>query len=77
MTTENEPLPYQERLVRKIILHPNFEHKHPKNDIALLVLDLPFDMTDNVNVVCLPIPNDVLDTNNCVAAGWGQIEPEG
>lgn len=34
-------------------------------------------MTDNVNTVCLQRPEDIIDTARCVAAGWGQTDPEG
>lgn len=65
---------FQIRKISEIILHPDYNSEHPRNDIALLVLEQPFEITDNVNTICLPITNDRWDTNNCFVAGWGAGE---
>lgn len=60
----------QIRKVVKTIIHPDYNHESPRNDIALLVLETPFEFTDNVNTICLPGINDKWDSSSCVASDW-------
>jgi hypothetical protein len=47
----------QQRKVTKIIMHPSFDSASYVNDIALIRLETPFDMTDPVAAkICLPAP---------------------
>ena len=40
--------------VKKVIQHAEFNVRYLKNDIALLELERPVKLSDNVNLVCLP-----------------------
>ncbi|XP_074650633.1 uncharacterized protein LOC141905597 [Tubulanus polymorphus] len=75
------------RDVEKIISHPDYKGGQGNkslsegfvynfeiyNDIALIKLDLPIQLSDYINIVCLPGPNEVFSTGtNCVHSGWGR-----
>lgn len=64
-----ERLPHQESVVKEKVIHPQYRPYTLRNDIALLFLSQPFNLTDNVRVVCLPESN--IDAKNCIASGWG------
>lgn len=70
--TRSEPLPHQDRGVTRIVLHPDFRAGPLYNDVALVFLDAPFDLTDNVDTVCLPEPGQVFRDTRCFATGWGR-----
>lgn len=63
----------QERYVRKIIEHEYLDAKLLINDIALIVLDKPFKLTEEVHTICLP-PQSFQTDNNviCTSSGWGK-----
>lgn len=54
------------RNVSKIIKHEKYYSGGFYNDIALLILESPI----NITPVCLPNPNQNFDGNNCIAVGW-------
>lgn len=63
----------QERNVSRKIIHNNLYVKSFINDIALLVVDRPFQLTTAVNTVCIPpqsVRND--DGQLCASCGWGK-----
>lgn len=66
-----EPYIHQNRMVKEIIRHENFNSQSLHNDIALLILRSPFTLAPNVQPICLPTSNIAVDTNNCVSSGWG------
>ncbi|XP_050294580.1 phenoloxidase-activating factor 2-like [Anthonomus grandis grandis] len=68
----DEPAEHQDRKVERVLLHPHFHGGSLKNDIALLVLNSPFQLSSNVGVVCLPPKNHKLDVKRCTASGWGR-----
>lgn len=70
--TTNEIYPHQDRPVREYVTHPGYYRGGLYNDVALVVLDHPVDITENVNIVCLPQPNDNFDGSRCFASGWGK-----
>jgi len=65
---------YQTRSIAQIYKHPNYDTSTLVNDIALLRLSSPLDMTSgNIKPICLPTgavaqPPDNIDM---VAVGWG------
>ncbi|XP_038221445.1 phenoloxidase-activating factor 2-like [Zerene cesonia] len=73
--TLNEEYEYQERDVAKIITHEGYNPKKGLNNIALLVLEKPFNLAGapNVGIACLgqSIPSD---GTTCISMGWGQEE---
>ena len=69
----SEPLPHQDRGVVRVVLHPEYRPGPLYNDVALIFMDAPFDLADNVDTVCLPDPGQVLDGGTrCYATGWGR-----
>lgn len=64
----------QERNVSRKIVHSRLYVKAFINDIALLVIDQPFELTPVVNTICLP-PQSVRNDDNgmmCASSGWGK-----
>ena len=70
--TKNELFPHQDRDVKTIITHPEYYGGGLFYDYAILILDSPLEITDNVDVVCLPDKNTVIDNMLCYASGWGK-----
>ena len=68
----------QTRAVARILLHPEFNEKSLINDVAVLLVDRPFELSENVGAVCLPAPGSVVEVNTtCVATGHGKDEDIG
>ncbi|XP_031619232.1 phenoloxidase-activating factor 2-like [Contarinia nasturtii] len=63
----------QERNVTNIINHEDLYADSLINDIALIVVDKPFKMTDSVNTICLP-PQGIHTNEDtiCTSGGWGK-----
>lgn len=61
--------------VSSIILHENYSDSsaHHYNDIAVIRLTTPVEISDYVNTMCLPddLDKDVSVTDVCYMAGWG------
>lgn len=72
--TTKERYPYQERAVKQIIVHKDYQEQVLLNDIALLVLREPVEYAANVMTVCLPEQNQVYNDNECYASGWGKTQ---
>ncbi|KAK7790354.1 hypothetical protein R5R35_003853 [Gryllus longicercus] len=70
--TKNEVLPHQDRVVARVAVHPDFKHDSLYNDVALLFLEHPVELAENVDVVCLPQPGHAVEHGNCLASGWGK-----
>jgi len=63
----------QARRSKRIIKHPNYNQPVEKaNDIALIQLESPMEMTDCVGTVCLPSV-DVSPGSKCMITGWGRV----
>lgn len=69
---KREPMPHQDSSVSSIITHPDFNTKTMFNDIAIIVVETPFNLTPNVNPICMPSNDLPYDRTRCVATGWGQ-----
>lgn len=70
--TKNELYAHQDRRVREIVLHEKFNKGSLANDVALLILEQPFELAENIQPVCLPPKNTKFDGNSCFASGWGK-----
>ncbi|KAG5671371.1 hypothetical protein PVAND_001572 [Polypedilum vanderplanki] len=70
--TTKERLPHQERNVNAIITHEEFNSRSLANDIALLILDRPFDLDQHIGVICLPPQGYIAQNHDCFASGWGK-----
>ncbi|KAJ8968757.1 hypothetical protein NQ314_002130 [Rhamnusium bicolor] len=56
----------------QVIIHPHYHAPSLRNDIALIILDAPFKLTENVGLACLPKERRQMDNNKCIATGWGK-----
>ncbi|XP_043250959.1 phenoloxidase-activating factor 2 isoform X1 [Colletes gigas] len=70
--TVHEIFPHQDRTVKQVIVHDKYYPGALYNDVAILILSEPVTYAENVDVVCLPERNDVLDGSRCIASGWGK-----
>lgn len=77
LKSQREPHPYQTSRLRSILPHEFFNKLNFHNDIALLVLEKPFQLAPHVQPLCLPAPaqnatqqNALLEAE-CLATGWG------
>lgn len=69
--TIDEPYPHQDRAVAEVIIHEHYRRGSQFNDIALLILEKPVEIAENVNTACLPPQDFVFDHQRCFATGWG------
>lgn len=72
LSDTDELYPHQDRAVRSIVIHKGFSKQSLHNDIALLILTSPVDLTDNVNTICLPALNTRYSDQRCFVSGWGK-----
>ena len=66
------------RIVEKID-HPDFGRVgpgFPNNDVLLLKLSEPVEMTDGVIPACLPPQGDYTAGRHCYISGWGTLKCE-
>nr|AQS60673.1 prophenoloxidase activating factor 2 [Sogatella furcifera] len=77
--TKNELYPHQQQVVRTVVVHEQYYRGGLFNDVALLYLENPFEFADNVDIVCLPQQDELSNSENCLASGWGKdkFEKEG
>lgn len=76
VSTTAEPLRHEEFNITNIVVHPGFNNSTLVHDIALLRLEKPAKRKQNIDVVCMPKPSDVLaegdDSVKCYVTGWGR-----
>merc|ERR1711892_1629476 len=70
--TTSEPYPHQDRTVREMKIHPEYEGRALFNDFAVLFMESNFDLDVHLDSVCLPQPEEAFDGSNCFATGWGK-----
>lgn len=70
--SRSEIYPHQDRYVSKVIKHDYFNATSLVNNIALIFLDKPFILRDNVGTVCLPSQDFNYKNETCYASGWGK-----
>lgn len=61
------------------IIHPGWDPSLGRNDIALIRLDTPLEINDNVKIIGLPDRSDASVTwegETGIAAGWGKISDD-
>lgn len=54
------------------MIHPEYYKGGLFNDVALLFLDEPAEIAENINTVCLPPHDTIFDHSRCFASGWGK-----
>ncbi|XP_041988852.1 phenoloxidase-activating factor 2-like isoform X1 [Aricia agestis] len=67
---KKENLPHQDRFVKKIVIHKDYNTFHAHNDVALLILSEPFTLAPHVGVACLGRIMPPAGTE-CYSMGWG------
>lgn len=70
--TRDELFPHQDRAVSEIIIHENYYKGGLFNDVALLLLREPVELSEIVNTACLPPQDYNFDGSRCFASGWGK-----
>ena len=73
LLTDDELEVSVEQNVKTIILHEKYDTTLAANDIALLILKKPFELTDHINVICLPPQGFNFEGNTCTITGWGNL----
>jgi kallikrein len=64
-----ETFPYAEYKVQDIVIHENYKNPNLHNDIALLFLESPVKIAENINTVCLPPQDYNFHGKRCFATG--------
>ncbi|KRT79654.1 Trypsin, partial [Oryctes borbonicus] len=54
--------------VKKTILHPSYSNANLRNDIALIILDEPIKLVDNIGLICIPPPSTSLGDVTCTVS---------
>lgn len=67
-----EPFPHQDRGVKEVLVHEHYRRGAHFNNIALLFLEKPIDLAENVNTACLPPQDFNFESQRCFATGWGK-----
>nr|XP_027217680.1 transmembrane protease serine 9-like [Penaeus vannamei] len=65
------------RSVSQIIEHPDYQPGNEINDIALIKLSSPVQVSDTVLPVCMPPPNPTYAGKTATATGWGTTSSGG
>uniref|UniRef100_A0A4W3JWE7 chymotrypsin n=1 Tax=Callorhinchus milii TaxID=7868 RepID=A0A4W3JWE7_CALMI len=64
--------PIQMKTIAKVFTHPGWSRRTLQNDIAVVKLSDPADLTLHVSPVCLPAATDDFPASmKCVTSGWG------
>ena len=78
VSTTAEPLRHEEFNITDIVVYPGFNNSTLVHDIALLRLERPAKRKQNIDVVCMPKPDDFRQPTNsrssvkCYVTGWGR-----
>lgn len=68
----------QSRLIRRIVIHPWYNRRTKRADIAMMQLQEPVNFSDHVQPVCLPEPGlDPAPGTVCTISGWGRLQSGG
>ncbi|XP_051521960.1 suppressor of tumorigenicity 14 protein homolog isoform X1 [Myxocyprinus asiaticus] len=68
----------QQRTLKTIITHPNYEPMSYDYDISLLELSQPLNFTNTVRPICLPAPSHLFAAGtSCFVTGWGTLREGG
>ncbi|XP_062906251.1 suppressor of tumorigenicity 14 protein-like [Mobula hypostoma] len=68
----------ERRLIKRMIIHEQFDNITMDYDIALLELSAPVRYTSYIQPVCLPSPLHVFPANQrCYVTGWGLLQEGG
>jgi len=72
-STDTEIYKSQDILASSVVIHPDYYPPGVFNDIALLVLATPADISQpHIGVSCLPSSSDTFVLDSCTVIGWGK-----
>ena len=71
-----EPYPYQERSVKRKMVHPGYNYYSYENDLALVELDEAIIFQPHISPICLPEENVKLLGKNATVTGWGRLSED-
>ncbi|KAI7796445.1 ST14 transmembrane serine protease matriptase b [Triplophysa rosa] len=75
--TQSETSKSTLKSLKRIISHPRYDHVSYDNDIALMELDSPVTLNQNIWPICLPEPTHDFQTGKAVwITGWGKLREE-
>uniref|UniRef100_A0A1A9VEE8 Peptidase S1 domain-containing protein n=1 Tax=Glossina austeni TaxID=7395 RepID=A0A1A9VEE8_GLOAU len=66
-----------DRRVAQIITHPKYNARTYDNDIAIIKLDKPVEMTELLHPVCMPTPGKSFKGEIGIVTGWGALRVGG
>lgn len=71
----SERYPTQDRKVIRVIEHEQFDQSTAFNDVALLILEQPMNMSlPNVGLICLAEDSGDMDNDRCIVSGWANTD---
>ncbi|XP_052851083.1 phenoloxidase-activating factor 1-like [Drosophila gunungcola] len=70
--TKTEQQKHVDVAIRKIVRHPDFSISTGANNVALLFLEGPLELSRHINIICLPPPNRNFIRDRCFVSGWGK-----
>ena len=59
------------------IMHHKFRIEDFFSDIALLKMDKPVEFQPNIQPICLPGTDNLLDGQAGIVSGWGRVKEDG
>lgn len=65
ISTEVKEIPVQERKIQKMLFNNFIRRPIPRNDIVLLITELPFTLNPVVRTVCLPYEDERIEKMDC------------
>uniref|UniRef100_A0A1I8NVF3 Peptidase S1 domain-containing protein n=1 Tax=Stomoxys calcitrans TaxID=35570 RepID=A0A1I8NVF3_STOCA len=66
-----------DRKVTEITTHPKYNARTYDNDIAIIKLDEPVEMTELLHPVCMPTPGKSFKGETATVTGWGALKVGG
>ena len=64
--------PFQDYQVVDAVIHSRYHSGTLRNDIAVLILDVPARFNSYISPVCLPTPDAKYTPDLCTVTGWGK-----
>ncbi|XP_031619747.1 serine/threonine-protein phosphatase 6 regulatory ankyrin repeat subunit B-like isoform X2 [Contarinia nasturtii] len=77
LDVEDEPYLYQERRIRIVVSHPQFDRRTYEYDLALLRFYEPVVFQPNIIPVCLPDSDENFIGRTAFVTGWGKLKDDG
>merc|ERR1712079_1184 len=55
---DHEPLNHQDRFAKEVLIHPGFVKRNLNNDVAIIVMQEEFILSQHIGTICLPNQDD-------------------